>query len=62
MRLFLLTHFLKIVSDYLGGHEDEHDGKAVGDVSRRLHHDDGQTERHSHNAACGEQLKVNKKI
>jgi len=49
---FFFTHLHKIVSDNLGRHEDEHDGKAVRDVSRSLHDDDRQAEGHPHDAAC----------
>ncbi len=53
--LYLITHLYKVVSHYLGSHEDEHDGKAVCDISSSLHHDDSQTKSHSHDATCGEQ-------
>lgn len=50
----LFTHLYKVVSHYLGSHEDEHYGKTVCDISCGLHHDDSQTESHPHNATWGE--------
>lgn len=50
-----LFHYLhKVVAHYFRRHEHKHDGKAVGDVSRCFHHDDGQAEGHPHDAPCGE--------
>lgn len=45
-------YLYKVVSYYFGSHEDEHDGKAVCDISCSLHHDNSQTESHPHNATC----------
>lgn len=48
------SYLYKVVSHYFGSHEHEHDGEAVCDISCGLHHDNSQTESHSHNATCGD--------
>lgn len=45
-------HLDEDVPHDLGGHEDQHDGEAVGHVAGGLHHDDRQAQRHPHDAAC----------
>lgn len=62
MCLLVCSHLYKVVSYYFGCHEDKHDGKAEGDISRSLHHDNSQTESHPHNATCGEQHIITRTI
>lgn len=62
MCLWGFPHLHKVVSYYFGCHEDEHDGKTEGDISRSLHHDNSQTESHPHNATCGEQHIITRTI
>ena len=46
------THLVKEVSHPFGYHQYDHDGEAKTDASGCLDQDDGQTDGHSHHAAC----------
>lgn len=45
-------HLNEVVTHYFCSHEDEHDGKAVCDVSGCLHQDNGQTQSHPDDTTC----------
>lgn len=45
-------HLNEVVAHYFCSHEDEHDGKAVCDISGCLHQDDSQTQSHSDDTTC----------